>query len=198
MQLSSTISLVCTALFLSVCASTTSAAVNKAAQAYGAESAAVRCVNIKDDDERLACYDRLFQQTMEQEEQKQVSSESDNQVVAATEEPLKAIERPYNETPLVVEGEQAAIDSFGAENLSRKEDNSDELSELSTVVASVSEGPRGKRTFVLANGQVWAEDENSRVQVKEGTQIVISKGVFSAYYLKRTGTNRSVRVSRKK
>jgi hypothetical protein len=198
MQFSPTVSLVCTAMLLSVLASKSNAAINIAAQASDAESAAVRCVNIEADDKRLACYDRLFKQTTAQEEQKQTMPEADMKVVAAPEVPLKAIERSINEAPLSVEAEQAAMDNFGAENLSRKEDNSDDLSELSAVVASVSEDPRGRRTFVLANGQVWKEDENSRVRVKEGTQIVISKGAFSAYYLKRAGTSRSVRVSRTK
>jgi hypothetical protein len=198
MQFSPTVSIVCTAILLSVLASKSNAAINSAAQASDAESAAMACVNIEADDKRLACYDRVFMHTTAKKEQKHTVPEADMKVVAAPEAPLKATERPINEVPPAVVSEQAAMDNFGAENLSRKEDNSDELSELSALVASVSEDPRGRRTFVLANGQVWKEDENSRVRVKEGTQIVISKGAFSAYYLKRAGTSRSVRVSRTK
>lgn len=201
MQFSPTVSIVCTAILLSVLASKSNAAINsaeEASEASGAESAAIRCVNIKADDKRLACYDRVFMHITAKKEQKHTMPEADMKVVAAPEAPLKVIEPPINEAPASVVSGQAAMDNFGAENLSRKEDNSDELTELSAVVASVSEGPRGKRTFVLENGQVWAEDENSRVRVKEGTQIVISKGLFTSYYLKRAGTNTNVRVSRKK
>jgi hypothetical protein len=51
--------------------------------------------------------------------------------------------------------------------------------------------------FTLANGQVWAVNDNSRgVHSIDNPKVRVRKGMFTAYYLEIEGTNRSPRVNR--
>jgi hypothetical protein len=126
-----------------------------------------KCKAINNALERLACYDSLFNR---------VNTESDKSGVAE-------LTRPNLEA------------DFGAEQLARSEHNK-EIQEISVQVVDIQENNRGQRTFILANGQHWRETELSRLRVKTGQEVVVKKGAFSAYYLKKPNVGRTVRVKR--
>jgi hypothetical protein len=57
---------------------------------------------------------------------------------------------------------------------------------------------RPDRTFEisLANGQVWRQTEATSFSVKAGDKVRIKAGMMGAYYLRREGDGRTIRVKR--
>ena len=172
--------------------------VNASTEALPETAAQVRvCQAIEKNELRLVCYDDLFAQ-------KDVKT-VDALLPSNTQEKtaLVGVVSTNSQAPNNVPAVQAKIDmeeakaNFGAERLERNQ-TQNPISELSASVISLKEDARGRRTFTLENGQAWKEGESSRLRITEGTQVVIKKGVFSAYYLKRDDSNRTVRVSRVK
>jgi len=168
--------------------------VNASTEALPETAAQVRvCQAIEKNELRLVCYDDLFAQ----KDVKTVDA------LLPSKTALAGVVSTNSQAPNNVPAVQAKIDmeeakaNFGAERLERNQ-TQNPISELSASVISLKEDARGRRTFTLENGQAWKEGESSRLRITEGTQVVIKKGVFSAYYLKRDDSNRTVRVSRVK
>jgi homogentisate 1,2-dioxygenase len=63
-------------------------------------------------------------------------------------------------------------------------------------VTSIRKDRFGDLVMTLDNGQTWHQTEGGALQIKEGTAIVISRGVLGAYFLKAASGNRSIKVKR--
>lgn len=177
------------------------------AQLQSAESSdTTQCLSIKDNVERLACFDRLY------------SSDANSQVAPAesgdkSPAPLDDIDKraqalmtksknssdPFaanmprisqntNKPPVSQE------ESFGADTLNGEVVQN--LNKIQASVASVTSDQRGYATFTLSNGQVWRQTEVSRFVVKENEIISIEKGLFGSYSLSTPDSNRRLRVKR--
>lgn len=145
-----------------------------------------KCMSVDNDIARLLCYDALFGR---------VQATPQKAVVPAPP-PVATLPKTAPDKTLKAAPQLAPIEEdFGAEQLSKKEDKV-ELREIQETVSSVSENSRGLRTFILANGQHWRETESSRLRIKVGQEVVVKKGAFSAYYMKKPDSGRTVRVQR--
>ncbi|MEM8981693.1 MAG: hypothetical protein AAGC71_01610 [Pseudomonadota bacterium] len=67
---------------------------------------------------------------------------------------------------------------------------------LTAAVASVSTTASGRFRITLDNEQTWTQTESARFRLREGDAVEIRRGQLGAYFLKKQGKNRSVRVRR--
>ncbi|MEL0641536.1 hypothetical protein V6260_13065 [Pseudoalteromonas aliena] len=88
------------------------------------------------------------------------------------------------------------VDDFGLEH--KKEAQVEKETEIKAVVTSVKEAAYGELIISLDNGQQWRQIGSDSMRLKENEAIVISRGAFSSFLLKKDGKNRSIRVKRTK
>lgn len=73
------------------------------------------------------------------------------------------------------------------------------ITEISVAVSDYATNANGNGVFVLENGQVWRAEEARAIQLPRNlanVKVNIRKGAMGAYYLRREGQNKSVRVTR--
>lgn len=121
------------------------------------------CSTIKNDQNRLLCYDK-----------------------AIAEKPLK--DELTTEVPVTSE-------DFGLEH---KDINGDRAQEIRSVVGSIKNTHYGKLVITLNNNQQWSQVDSRRMSLKEGDEIIITRGVFNSFSLKKDDQNRSIKVKRTK
>lgn len=133
--------------------------------------AVLKCRDIADPAERLACFDRT---------------------VPALAAPGAAAPAAPGPTPL---------ERFGAERLpqavqeqTRKETG--ELDYIAARVTAVRQGSPGRYTLALDNGQTWSTLEAMRAPPKTGEAVVIERGMISSYNLLVAGRNAITKVRR--
>jgi len=134
------------------------------------------CSLVENDLKRLMCYDKVM------------SGKQINSNVVVKESKQKA-------TP-ASNKVQSKAGQFGLEN--NKKEAREKLDELHSRVAKLTKNPRGQLRFTLENGQVWKQNGSEYFSVKENDQIIIIRGVFDSFRLKKSGTNRTIQVSRVK
>jgi hypothetical protein len=98
---------------------------------------------------------------------------------------------------LVSDGGAGAGDvDFGRETLPRAEHQATGgPNYLDAVVIRVEQRPRGERTFLLDNGQVWTELAPGRGRYSEGIPVRIERTTLGGYMLK-TDRGQATRVRR--
>lgn len=154
-------------------------------QAETLAEAVEKCRLVGNSLKRLVCYDQLAQRANTLEDSDLAEFYNNRPVYREVEVPAGS----QGQTPAVQANEQNS--SFG---LIKR--NSDELSEITAVVGKVEESLRGKLIITLADGQVWRQTGNEDVKIKAGQTVTISRGMLGAFYLKKQGTKRRIRVKR--
>lgn len=136
--------------------------------------AVLKCRDIADPAERLACFDRTVPA-----------------LAAPGAAPAAAPAAP-GPTPL---------ERFGAERLpqavqeqTRKETG--ELDYIAARVTAVRQGSPGRYTLALDNGQTWSTLEAMRAPPKTGEAVVIERGMIGSYNLLVAGRNAITKVRR--
>ncbi|TMO53117.1 hypothetical protein [Pseudoalteromonas phenolica] len=131
------------------------------------------CSLVENDLKRLMCYDKII----------------------AGKNISKPVQQTLNTThPKVVEKSQVKVDEFGLER--SKKAASKKLDEIHSTVNKLTKNPRGQHTFHLKNNQIWKQKGSDRFPVKEGDEIIIIRGVFDSFRMKKVGTNRTIQVKR--
>lgn len=170
--------------------------------AASAEETLLGCRAIESDAERLACYDRTLDRLSEGQAPEQPS--------AVARAPASAGAAPTASAPAASAAQPAAAEPgevglrdrlFGRSATSTEEALRDaygveKVDSLSEEVASVRRTADRKLEVTLANGQVWRQTDGEKTSIRAGDTIVIQAGAFGAYYLRREGQGRSVRVKR--
>ncbi len=135
--------------------------------------AVLKCRDIADPAERLACYDRT---------------------VPALGLPAAPAAAPAAPGP-------TPLERFGAERLpqevqeqARRE--SGELDYIAARVTAVRQGSPGRFTLALDNGQTWTTLEAMRAPPKTGEAVVIERGLIGSYNLLVAGRNAITKVRR--
>jgi hypothetical protein len=84
---------------------------------------------------------------------------------------------------------------FGLEH---KDINGERAEEIKAVVISIKKTPYGKLIINLSNGQQWRQNDSERMSLRKSDTVVITRGAFNSFLLKKDGQNRTIRVKRTK
>jgi len=86
---------------------------------------------------------------------------------------------------------------FGLEHKEAPKDkDNDNDDEIIATVKSVDEAPYGELIITLKNGQQWRQIGSDSMRISSNDNIVISRGMFNSFLLRKEGLNRSIRVKR--
>ncbi len=136
------------------------------------------CVQIANDKERLACFDRV---TAHRKDQLQSAAPTATTAATTQQAPRLSAEQSMGFTPGKIVKLQGA--SAG-------------LAELTAKIQSVSTDPNGRTLFTLDNGQVWLQVEpDPTFRVQPGDTIHLTKATLGSYFLS-AGVHTNTRVSR--
>ncbi len=138
------------------------------------------CRAIENDQPRLSCYDRIDI----------TLAQTNNEAQATT------ITRPEpdSSTPEV---NRANPETFGLPEPKITTENAEQYS-VRVVITSFAKNPYGEILFHTANGQIWHQEDRTRVFLKQGETFngTISKSTFGGYRLKIDGKRPLIRVKR--
>ena len=134
------------------------------------------CSLIENDLKRLMCYDKV------------IAGKKISQPTTKVEENKAA------KASIKVEKPQKKANEFGLEK--SKQVAAKKLDEIRSTVVKITKNPRGQRTFTLSNDQIWKQKSADRFTAKEGDEVIIIRGVFDSFRMKKSGTNRLIQVKR--
>lgn len=158
--------------------------------AFGEEntlSQALDCTALKDDSERLECFDNEASGRQPTEASIPAAPPDETAIPAA----------PPDESAAALS--ESSIDDFGmnAKLASQSGGNREptELSEISATVTDVYQRPYGEYVVTLDNGQVWTEKTHKfGLTIREGDTLIIRKGSFGGYKMVGGGNRSSASV----
>ena len=165
-------------------------------------NAAEDCRAIKDDAERLACYDRLMAPPVPESapapvETAPVTAPAAAEVpparVETTSAPAPAAEQASAPTP-GAQSSDVLDDNIGIENVKGREDELTVL--VKGRVTSCRKDQRSKYRFYFDNGQIWQQKDNRTVPWKECNFDVTIEKDFFGYKMLPEGEKRSIRIAR--
>lgn len=150
------------------------------------------CTYVENDANRLLCYDNTM--AGKSLSRKDVSAAA---ISAPTNKPAptkSAVAATGAASVAVTQSQtQAKNEDFGLEHKDVAKENDDEIN---AVVKSVNEAPYGELIITLENGQQWRQIGSDSMRISNNDEIVISRGMFNSFLLRKAGQNRSIRVKR--
>jgi hypothetical protein len=151
------------------------------------EQALQACSFIENDFNRLLCYDNTIagKSLVKPSVTKTLTPPAANNV--------PAIANSVATAPMQAE---VTTGGFGLEH--KQEVQVEKETEIKAVVTSVEEAAYGELIISLDNGQQWRQVGSDRMRLKEDDTIIISRGAFNSFLLKKEGKNSSIRVKRTK
>jgi len=157
-----------------------------------------KCADTKDSLIRLLCYDNVMQ-TIDVEKTQNLERPNDILAVRATEPSLSL----GNNTPLrpvnkhIVAKSSSKEEKFGDEHI-KKTDNDSNIDSVNFLIEKVRKDNHEKWLITFSNSQVWKQTDSSYLSLHEGDNVIISKGLLGAFYLKKVGQSKQIKVKRKK
>lgn len=91
--------------------------------------------------------------------------------------------------------DERAEEDFGREQERIAEEAPDSIQ---AKIEKLREAAYGKRVITLDNGQVWRQNDSTRVTWDEGDAVVVERALFGSFMMKKVGGARSMRVRRLK
>ncbi|QBY04150.1 hypothetical protein E2K93_07010 [Thalassotalea sp. HSM 43] len=166
------------------------------------------CSNINNNDDRLACYDRVAKSIQSREtirSDNAVSSSDDVPeqplvISSSSAEATQLISEPI--IPVKIEKQEEQISAaeieagFGLEH--KKTQQEEDTESVSFTIEKAKKSIHGKWTLWFDNGQKWQTISSEKLKFKAGQDVKISRGVFNSFVLNVEGSNRTVKVKRTK
>lgn len=161
----------------------------------------VVCRGLPSDEARVICYDSAVDR----------SKRKGGPRPAATAAPAAA--SPTATPPAAVDPAVAVVSGAAAATISQEElfgQSGDEvqrtveeatgderIDSLSARVTRLQVSGYDKVAITLDNGQIWQQTETSKLRLRVGDNIEIERAALGSFMLRKTGSKRSMRVSRK-
>ena len=159
-----------------------------------------QCAMITSNNERLVCFDKLAKSHDHIKKFKQDLNKS-NQITKSantqTIEPLVTVKPQINKSPILEDKKttKTLLANFGREHIKSKEVQ--EFDKVEFIIKSAKLSLRKQWRLTFQNGQVWhAAEVVKGLKFKKGDVVVIRRGVLNAFYIKKKGSKRSIRVKR--
>ncbi len=127
-----------------------------------------QCRSVEGELQRLTCYDKIDTAT------------------STITPPLHAKTAEVTQNPAA---------DFGLER-KKVEQQTKALDNLSLELKSATTNNLGLLIFTFTNGQVWRQATKEYFSVKGGGTFEVERGMLGAFYLKKVGSNRKIRVVR--
>jgi hypothetical protein len=146
------------------------------------------CRAIADGAERLACYDRVVDRarTVLKADAPGVPRSSSPEHAAASQgEPAAPGEGAFGRAP--GQQDRALRETLGAPEAPDS---------IESIVTAVTRGGDRRLTIVLDNGQTWKQEEFAAFALGVGDPVEIHARLLGAYYLRKGGKGREIRVER--
>ncbi|WKT61953.1 hypothetical protein Q2E61_07075 [Microbulbifer thermotolerans] len=89
--------------------------------------------------------------------------------------------------------DQRAEQNFGQEQLRITEDAPDTIE---AAIADISKTAYNKALITLDNGQVWRQNDSTRLTWKVGDAVVLERGLLGSFFMKQADGGRKIRVKR--
>lgn len=89
--------------------------------------------------------------------------------------------------------DRRAEQNFGQEQQRIAEEAPDSIE---ATIAEIREAAYGKLMITLDNGQVWRQNDSARVTWKSGDPVILERGLFGSFFMKRPDGGRKMRVKR--
>ncbi len=152
------------------------------------------CAMVENDVKRLACYDKVMAgKPLLNDTPKAAEPPTEpTKELAFTPAPEKA-EAPTQAAAPVKTPAPKAENDFGLEHKQATNKNGDAVT---AKVVAVKEAPRGEKILTLDSEQVWRQIGTDRFRVSAGDKVVIERGFWNSFLLKKVDSNRSIRVKR--
>ena len=145
------------------------------------------CTFVENDFNRLLCYDNTMAG-------KSLSKPTTSKTLTpTTNSAAPAVAATAGSVAASEQSVKTKNEDFGLEHKAATKDNDDEIS---AVVTSVEEAPYGELIINLDNGQQWRQIGSDSMRISSNETIVIERGLFNSFLLKKAGQNRSIRVKR--
>ncbi|NVK24115.1 MAG: hypothetical protein HWE10_04240 [Gammaproteobacteria bacterium] len=125
-----------------------------------------QCRNIQNDNDRLACYDKIPLTTV------------------ATNLPEKSADKKTNQ-PI------SASDKFGL-----KQPVEEQLESIFAKVTKLKKVGYGSFIIHMDNEQIWRQIDSARFRLKVGDEVEIKSASLGSFLLKKAGSNKTIRVKR--
>lgn len=177
------------------------------------DAQALQCAGIKNDQQRLSCFDQWLVTAQTNKTTMPVNSNSipmATTTVVATAAPLVLSTQSASDEQLITESipgqqqptvekstEQSSQDleqGFGLEHKRTAQET--DTDNLSFTISAVKKSLRDKWTLTFSNGQKWQTITSARMKFKVDQQVIISRGTFNSFSIKHTDSNRSVKIKR--
>ena len=166
----------------------------------------LECAQKKDSLVRLLCYDEVVK-SLNNNKVKTIRNDNAgptlNNIItpvtsSGTTAPI-ALEMPSAVNSMQKMTVDSQINQFGSENVELKPGQKvDQLTQVVFTVKSLKKTVYKQWNIVFDNDQIWKQVSSDHMRLNVGDKVEVSKGVLGSYKLKKTGSNRSIRVKRSK
>jgi hypothetical protein len=173
------------------------------------------CAKNIDNLQRLTCYDTLTDkaknsQPKDHKQQASLQVEIIKRVDNTTQPLQKSLPEPvlagskHPEATLIAEPQQTVeladktnqqLAIFGQENKQRTENL---IEQIQATIIEIKKAPRGELIITLDNGQVWRQTDNTRLKLRKDQVVIIKRGAFGSFFIRKENTNKRIRAKRVK
>lgn len=128
------------------------------------------CSQMSQDKTRLACFDQL-------------THLSNSTILAPKKTTLTATQ----------------VDDFSKGHVKKTaEEVAKEINSITLTISKLSKTLHGQWKVTFNNDQRWQQTDGTKLKLKQGEQVILSKGAFSSVFLQKENTNKRIKVKRLK
>ena len=139
------------------------------------------CRDLSSDAERLNCYDAAV----------------DSREQPASPQPTAATTTPATAVPATISQEELfGKNSSEVQRTVEEATGSEPIDSISAQVSRLQQYDYDKVVVSLDNGQVWKQVDSSNVRLRVGDDVTIERASLGSFMLKKSGSKRTMRVSR--
>jgi len=137
------------------------------------------CSEVSGNKARLSCFDKI---TAKQGAKVEVSKTTG----------LKA-------TGLKTELSAEQVDLFSKEQVEKTaEEKANEIKSISLTISKLEKTQRKQWKITFENGQKWLQKDTTKLKLKEGENVTLTKGALSSVFLIKENSNKRIKVKRLK